>query len=47
MNIEKLSKSACDMSLDNQSKVLNIIFKYFLVPEKVQIVKKEKFTSFD
>ncbi|CAF2387249.1 unnamed protein product [Rotaria sp. Silwood2] len=40
MSIEKLSKYACDMSLENQSKVINIIFKHFLVPEKLQMFYK-------
>ncbi|CAF0869889.1 unnamed protein product [Rotaria sordida] len=40
MSIEELSQYACNMSLENQSKVINIIFKHFLLPDKLQMFYK-------
>ncbi|CAF4637841.1 unnamed protein product, partial [Rotaria sp. Silwood1] len=40
ISIENLSKYACNMSLENQSKVLNTILKHFIVPNKLQMFYK-------
>ncbi|CAF4498656.1 unnamed protein product [Rotaria socialis] len=37
MSVEKLSNYSCAMSFENQSKVVNTIFKHFLVPDKLQM----------
>jgi len=42
-DINKLSKYACDISLENQSFVLNSIYKHFIVPNKLQLVKRTVF----